>query len=104
MAADNTTTSVPTMSTDIYKIAEFVESIKSKYIDIPEDTLALGVFGFLSSMFNNLIENTATISAEYAYEAIPSKAKFERNIISHALATIQIKQMLIKEKILFAKQ
>lgn len=74
------------MSTDIYKIAEFVESIKSNYIDIPEETLALGVFGFMSSMFNNLIENTATMSAEYAYEAIPSKAKFERNIISHALA------------------
>ena len=74
------------MSTDIYKIAEFVESIKAKYIDIPEETLALGVYGFLSSMFTNLIENTTTMAAEYAYEAIPSKAKFERNIIGHALS------------------
>ena len=84
MATEDTTLS--NISTDIYKIAEFVESIKSKYIDIPEDTLALGVYGFLSSMFSNLIENTATMSAEYAYEAIPTKAKFERNVISHALA------------------
>ena len=37
-------------------------------------------------MFTNLIENTATMAAEYAYEAIPSKAKFERNIIGHALS------------------
>lgn len=80
----NDTTTV--MSTDIYKIADFVESIKAKYMDIPEDTLVLGVYGFISSMFNNLIENTATMSAEYAYEAIPTKAKFERNIIAHALS------------------
>lgn len=86
MATDNTSTSVPSMSTDVYKIAEFVESIKAKYIDIPEDTLALGVFGFISSMYTNLIENTATMSAEYAYEAIPSKSKFERNVIAHALS------------------
>lgn len=84
MAIENTTLS--NISTDIYRIAEFVESIKAKYIDIPEDTLALGVYGFLSSMFSNLIENTATMSAEYAYEAIPTKAKFERNVIAHALA------------------
>lgn len=86
MAIDNDLTLIPEVSTDIYKIAEFVDSIKQRYVDIPEDTLALGVFGYLSSIFSNLMENTATQSAEYANEAVPIKAKFERNIISHALS------------------
>lgn len=86
MANEIKDTSSTEISTDIYKIAEFVESIKAKYVDVPEETLVLGVYGFLSSMFINLIENTTTMAAEYAYEAIPSKAKFERNIIGHALS------------------
>ena len=29
------------VSTDIYRINEFIDEIKSRYIDIPEDTLML---------------------------------------------------------------
>lgn len=86
MALENELTSLSELSTDIYKIAEYVDSIKKRYIDIPEDTLALGVFGYLSAIFSNLIENTTTQAAEYANEAVPIKAKFERNVISHALS------------------
>ena len=82
MASDNTTV----VSTDIYKINQFIDSIKRKYIDIPEDTLVLGVYGYLSAIFSNFLENTATMASEYSNEAIPTKAKFERNIISHALS------------------
>lgn len=74
------------ISTDIYRNTEFIESIKKKYIDIPEDTLFLGVFGYLSSVFSNLLENTTIMASEYSNEAIPTKAKFERNIIAHALS------------------
>ena len=86
MALDNQETTIPELSLDIYKIAEFVESIKAKYVDIPEDTLALGMFGYFSAVFSNVIENTTTMAAEYSQEAIPTKAKFERNLIAHALA------------------
>lgn len=82
----DTNTNVPKLSTDIYQISRYVESIKRKYIDIPEDTLYLGVYGYLSSMFSNIIENTTVMSSEYSQEAIPTKAKFERNVISHALS------------------
>lgn len=84
-----TDTSTPTtykLSTDIFSISEYVESIKKKYIDIPEDTLYLGVYGFLSNMFSNIIQNTAVMASEYSMEAIPTRAKFERNIIAHALS------------------
>ena len=84
-----TDTSTPTtykLSTDIFSISEYVESIQKKYIDIPEDTLYLGVYGFLSNMFSNILQNTAVMASEYSMEAIPTRAKFERNIIAHALS------------------
>ena len=82
MAGENTNL----VTTDIYKITNFIDSIKAKYIDIPEDTLMLGVYGYLSSIFSNLMENTAVMSSEYCNEAIPTKAKYEKNLIAHALA------------------
>lgn len=73
-------------TTDIYQIAGIIESIKNKYIDIPEDTLVMGIYGYLNEIFSNAIENTARVTAEYANEATPTKAKFEKNVISHALS------------------
>lgn len=74
------------VSTDIYRINEFIDSIKTRYIDIPEDTLLLGVYGYLSAVLSNLMENTTIMASEYSNEAIPTRAKYERNIIAHALA------------------
>jgi hypothetical protein len=82
----DTNTNAPKLSTDIYQISRYVESLKKKYIDIPEDTLYLGVYGYISSVFTNIIENTTLMASEYSQEAIPTKAKFERNVISHALS------------------
>lgn len=74
------------MSSDIFLATKFVDKLKAKYIDIPEDTLLLSMYGYLSAIFSNLIQNTATMVAEYASEAIPTKAKFEKNVLSHALS------------------
>ena len=74
------------MSQDIFSVTKFIDKLKAKYIDISEDTLFLGVYGYLSAIFGNLIQNTAVQVSEYSKEAIPTRAKFERNIISHALA------------------
>lgn len=84
--ASNTSNSSNIMTPDIYLASNFVDQLKAKYIDIPEDTMYLGIYGYLSSIFSNLIQNTATIVADYAAEAIPTKAKFERNVIAHALS------------------
>ena len=71
---------------NIYDIAKYVELIKAKHIDIPEDTLALGIYGYLNEIHSNILENTAVIAAEYSNEAVPTKAQFERNVIAHALS------------------
>lgn len=74
------------ITTDIYDAMAFVEAIKAKHIDIPEETLAMGIYGYLSEIHANIIENMAVIAAEYANEAVPTRAQFERNIICHALS------------------
>lgn len=86
MAVSTTINNSNIITPDIYKASAFVDQLKAKYIDVPEETMYLGVYGYLSSIFANLIQNTATIVSDYATEAIPTKAKFEKNIISHALS------------------
>ena len=68
------------MSSDIFEVSKFVEKIKQKYIDISEDTLLLGMYGYLSTIFSNLIQNTTILASDYSMEAIPTRAKFEKNI------------------------
>jgi hypothetical protein len=75
-----------TLTTDIYDIESYVDAIKSKYIDIPEDTLTMGIYGYLSEIMSNTIENTTIMAARYANESAPTRAKFERNVLSHALS------------------
>ena len=74
------------LTTDIYDIEELVNGIKAKYIDIPDDTLNIGIYGYLTEIFSNTIENNLIAAAEYANEAVPTKAKFERNVLCHALS------------------
>ena len=74
------------LNTDIYDIERFVDAIKAKYIDIPEDTLTMGIYGYLSEIMSNSLENASIMASEYANEASPTKAKFERNVLSHALS------------------
>lgn len=74
------------MNTDIYDISRVIDNIKAKYIDIPEETLTMGIYGYLSEVLTNATENAAIMAAEYANEAIPTRAKFERNVLSHALS------------------
>ena len=46
------------LTTNIYETASFIDSLKSKYFDgIPKDTLSMGIFGFISEMGNNILEN-----------------------------------------------
>lgn len=79
-------TSTNILSTSIYDIAAFVDAVKAKYIDLPDDTLALGIYGYLNEIHSNILENTAVIASEYSNEAIPTRAQFERNVICHALS------------------
>lgn len=74
------------ISSDIYELTQYIEDIKSKYIDESEVTKSMGIYGYLSEVSTSIMQNSIVMSSEYSNEAIPIKAKFEKNIIAHALS------------------
>ena len=83
--ANNTDKSV-NLTSDVYGINSYVENVKKKFTpDVGEETLVLGTFGYLGQMFSDIIQNTIVMASEFSNESIPTKAKFEKNIIAHAL-------------------
>lgn len=81
------------MNTDIYKISEFVQNIQKKYIDdVNEDTLMMGIFGYLNETHSSIIQNSILTTAELANEAFATRAKYEKSILSYAM-TYNIKDI-----------
>lgn len=74
-----------TLSSDIYDISEFVNTIQQNNSDLDQTTLALGIFGYLNDMFTISTQNTVRMVSEYSNEAIATRAKYAKNIITHAL-------------------
>lgn len=74
------------ITSDIYGLNSYVNEIKKTFTpEISEDTLMLGIFGYTSQMFSDLLQNTVVMASEFSNESIPTKAKFEKNLITHAL-------------------
>ena len=83
------TTTDKILSSDIYDLTAFVDDIKKANIDgvdNPEETLQVGMYGYLGYEFASLLQNAIVVSSEMANEAIPTRAKFDRNVITHALS------------------
>lgn len=104
MATDNS----KALSADIFEISDFVHALKKDYVNIPDETLYLGIFGYLSESFSSLFQNSIVMAAEYSNESIPAKAKFEKNIIANALGLgiteINAKPATMEVMILFKKE
>lgn len=73
------------LSSDIFDISSFVNDIQKNNSDLDDNTLALGMFGYLNDMFTISTQNTIRMTAEYSNEAIATRAKFPKNVITHAL-------------------
>ena len=75
-----------TISTDIYNVVDMVNKLKARFIeDENEDTLSVGIFGFLGDTEAKKIQSAITITGELGNEMFPQRAKLERNIIAHAI-------------------
>jgi len=73
------------ISTDIYNISGFVDEIQKKYMDdVSEDTLMMGMYGYLNETHSTIIQNSILASSELANEAITTRAKFEKSILAYA--------------------
>ena len=74
------------LTSDVYGINSYINEIKKKFTpDVSDDTLMLGIYGYMGEMFSNTIQNSIVMASEFSNESIPYKAKFEKNIIAHAL-------------------
>lgn len=71
---------------DIYKIADTVNDVQKKYMaDISEDTLTMGIYGYMNEMFSNSLQNTIIMASEWGNESFPIRAKFEKTILTNAV-------------------
>ena len=74
------------LSTDIYELVSSVKDLEERYIDEESpETLALGIYGYLADMHATLLQNSIITAGELGNELFPSRAKFERNVIAHAI-------------------
>ena len=83
--ANNSTNSETILSSDIYEISEFVNKIWKNNSNLDDTTLALGMIGYTNDMFTVTTQNLVVMTSEYSNEAIATRAKFPKNIITHAL-------------------
>ena len=72
-------------NSNIYDLNAYIESVKKKHIQEDDLTLSMGIFGYLSDVFSTTLQNNIIMASEFGNEAIPTRAKFEKNIIAHAL-------------------
>ena len=74
------------LTSDVYGINSYINEIKKQFTpDVNEETLMLGIFGYMGQVFSDTLQNTIVMASEFSNESIPTKAKFEKNIIAHAL-------------------
>lgn len=81
----NTVENDTLLNANIYDVHQYISNIQKRYIPEDDITLSMGIFGYLNDVNSNALQNAVTMAAEYSNEAIPIKAKFEKNVISHAL-------------------
>ena len=74
------------ITNDIYDIVNSVDTLKKDIIeDENETTLALGIFGFIGDTEAKKIQSAILMTGELGNEMFPTRAKLDRNIITHAI-------------------
>lgn len=85
MASQSVDTST-NLTGDIYGINNYVNQIRKQHTpEVNEDTMMLGIYGYLGQVFSDMYQNSIVMASEFSKESIPTEAKFEKNIIAHAL-------------------
>ena len=71
---------------DIYDASSFINEIQKKYISTDnEDTMFMGIYGYLNEIFANSLQNANINAAEWGNEAFPILCKFDKSILTHAM-------------------
>ena len=75
-----------TINSDIYNIVKLVDDLKHSFIpNESEDTLAISTYGYLGAIESNRLQTQIRMTGELCNEVFPSRARLERNVITHAI-------------------
>lgn len=70
----------------IYNIHQTVNDIAKMYVpNEDENTLALGLFGYIGDITSLQIQNDIILNSELGNELWPARAKYEKNVIAHSI-------------------
>lgn len=70
----------------IYNIQQTINDIAKMYVpNENEDTLSLGLFGYIADISALQIQNDIILNSELGNELWPSRAKYEKNVITHSI-------------------
>ena len=84
--ATNINTNNVELSSDIYDVSAFLDEIRRNYIpNVSETASMVGIFGYMNEMFSQSLQNALIVAAETSNETIPTRAKFTKNIVNHAM-------------------
>lgn len=71
---------------DLYEIREYVDALKQNHIyDADENSLFTGLYGYIGDVMSKEILNSILVASETIQEAFPINARFDKNILSHAI-------------------
>lgn len=73
------------LDSDIYNIVDIVNGVKSQYVDEDEETLAMGIYGYIGAIESVKIQAAVQMCSELSNEVFPNRAKYDRNIMTHAM-------------------
>lgn len=75
-----------TVNSDIYNLSQLVDDVKSVYIpNETEETLAIGTYGYIGALESHRLQTQVQMTGELSNEVFPSRARLERNVITHAI-------------------
>ena len=75
-----------TVNSDIYNIAGLVHDVEKVYLpDETEETLAAGTYGYIEAIETKRLQTQVMMTGELSNESFPSRARLERNVITHAI-------------------
>lgn len=70
---------------DVYRISDTVQEIQKRYIEEDDTTLMMGIYGYLAEINTNVLQNSIFLASEYGNEALATRSKFERTILTNAI-------------------
>ena len=74
------------VNSDIYNISELVDNVKQEFLpDETESTLAVSTYGYIGAIESKRLQTQVQMTSELSNESFPSRARLERNVITHAI-------------------